>query len=214
MNKVLFVRSSILGDNSTSYALAKEFLVRYPHGSVVELDLATGFVPHLDSDTFSAMAMREEQRTEHQQRLVALSDALIAELEAADTVILAVPMYNLSIPSSLKAWIDHIARAGRTFRYTADGPQGLLRGKKVFIFTSRGGIYSDRGPFRALDFQEPYLRAIFRFIGLDDLTFVHLEGLQIDAATAANGRARALAAIARLIPRHGNGSDRPSLTFG
>jgi FMN-dependent NADH-azoreductase len=214
MNKVLLVRSSISGDNSTSLALARDFLTRYPHSTLVERTLSTSTMPHLDAETFAAMVVPEAQRNDRQKALVALSDTLIAEVEAADTIVLAVPMYNFSIPSTLKAWIDHIARAGRTFRYSADGPEGLLKGKKVFVFTSRGGLYSDRSPFRVLDFQEPYLHAIFRFVGLDDVTFVHLEGLQISPEAAAKGRAQAWAAIEKLSPRSPATPKGPSLHVG
>jgi FMN-dependent NADH-azoreductase len=104
-------------------------------------------------------------------------------------------MYNFSIPSTLKAWIDHVARAGRTFRYTEGGPEGLLKGKKVFVVTARGGHYSGESPNRAYDFQEPYLRAVLGFVGLDDVTFLHLEGLKISPEAAADGRARARAEL-------------------
>lgn len=107
-------------------------------------------------------------------------------------------MYNFSISSTLKAWIDHVAWAGRTFRYTASGPEGLLKGKKVFVATSRGGVYSE-GPFSVMDFQEPYIRAVLRFIGLADVTFVHLEGLSISPEAAAQGLARARGAIDGLL---------------
>lgn len=91
--------------------------------------------------------------------VVTLSDTLVSELEAADTIVLAAPMYNFSIPSTLKAWVDHVARAGRTFRYTGAGPDGLLKGKKAYVVTARGGVYSE-GPGASFDFQEPYLRAV------------------------------------------------------
>ncbi|HYM04716.1 MAG TPA: NAD(P)H-dependent oxidoreductase, partial [Stellaceae bacterium] len=112
---------------------------------------------------------------------------LIAEVEVADTIVLAVPMYNFAIPSTLKAWIDHVARAGRTFRYTAAGPEGLLKGKKVFVVTGRGGIYSGDVPAKIMDFQEPYLRAVLGFLGLDDVTFIHVEGLKVSPESAAHG---------------------------
>jgi FMN-dependent NADH-azoreductase len=125
---------------------------------------------------------------------------LIAEVEAADTIVLAAPMYNFSIPSTLKAWIDHIARAGRTFRYTAAGPQGLLKGKKAYVATARGGVYSE-GPAAFLDFHAPYLRAVLGFVGIEDVRFVHLEGLKVSPEAAANGLAKARAKIESLVPR-------------
>lgn len=201
MSKVLLISSSLFGEQSQSLGLAREFLTRHPHSSVVERTLAPDSMPHLDAETLGAMATPDAQRTERQKQLAALSDTLVAELEAADTIVLAVPMYNFSIPSTLKAWVDHIARAGRTFRYTAAGPEGLLKGKKVFILTARGGIYSGNAPARAFDFQEPYLRAVLGFVGLEDVTVVHLEGLRVSPEAAANGRARASASIESLFPR-------------
>ena len=198
MSKVLFVQSSIFGNQSKSLGVAQEFLARYPHTSVVERVLTPTSMPHLDAETMAAMVTPEGQRTERQTSLVALSDTLIGELEAADVIVLAVPMYNFSIPSALKAWIDHVARAGRTFRYTEAGPVGLLKGKKVFVVTARGGMYSNGGPAAPFDFQEPYLRAVLGFIGMDDVTFVHLEGLKISPEVAANSLARARADIDRL----------------
>jgi FMN-dependent NADH-azoreductase len=107
-------------------------------------------------------------------------------------------MYNFSIPSTLKAWIDHVARRGRTFRYTEKGPEGLLKGKKVFVLTARGGVYSNGAPAAAFDFQEPYLRAVLAFVGLTDVTFVHFEGLAMGPEAANANRTKALAAIEHL----------------
>ena len=199
MSKVLLVQSSIFGNQSKSLNRAQDLLARYPHTSLVERILTPTSMPHLDAETFAAMAVPEGKRTERRKSLVTLSDTLIAEMEAADAIMLAVPMYNFSIPSTLKAWIDHVARAGRTFRYAEAGPVGLLKGKKVFVVTARGGVYSDGGPAGALDFQEPYLRAILGFMGIDDVTFVHLEGLKISAEVAAKGFDRARADIDRLV---------------
>jgi FMN-dependent NADH-azoreductase len=109
-------------------------------------------------------------------------------------------MYNFSIPSTLKAWIDHITRAGRTFRYGAAGAEGLLKGKKVFIVTGRGGVYSGDSPARGMDFQEPYLRAMLGFLGLDDITFIHVEGLKVSPEAAASGLERARKSIGDLLP--------------
>ena len=119
-------------------------------------------------------------------------DALIEEVEAADVIVIAAPMYNFSISSTLKAWVDHITRAGRTFRYTANGPEGLLKDKKVFVVTARGGVYTGDSPAKGYDFQEPYLRAILGFNGLTDVTFVHVEAQKLspDAAQAALASAR------------------------
>jgi FMN-dependent NADH-azoreductase len=199
MSKVLLIHSSMFGNESKSLGLARELIARLPHTSLVERPLAPDTIPHLDAETLKAMRVPEAARTDQQKELLALSDALIAELEAADTIVLAAPMYNFSISSTLKAWIDHVARAGRTFRYTAAGPEGLLKGKKVFVVTARGSIFSE-GPNGVMDFQEPYIRGVLRFIGLDDVTFVHLEGLSISPEAAAKGLARARDTLDGLLP--------------
>lgn len=198
MANVLLVHSSLFGEKSESLGVARAFLSRYPHGRTVERALPPGAIPHLDAATFTAMRTPPAELSESQKPLLALSDTLIGELEAADTIVLAVPMHNFSIPSTLKAWVDHIARAGRTFRYTEKGPEGLLTGKKVFIFVARGGVYSGASPAAALNFQETYLRAVLGFIGLKDVSVVSVEGLAMgpDAATAA--RARAVSEAERL----------------
>lgn len=198
MSNVLLIHSSVFGENSQSLGLARDFLKRYPHRSVVERALTPETMPHLDGATFAAMGTPADQHTSSQRAATALSDELIAELEAADTIVLAVPMYNFSIPSTLKAWIDHVARRGRTFRYSENGPEGLLKGKKVFVVAARGGVYSKGAPAAAFDFQEPYLRAVLGFIGLSDVTFVHLEGLAMGPEAANTNLGKALAEIGRL----------------
>ena len=198
MSNVLLIHSSVFGEKSQSLGLARDFLKRYPHRSLVERALSPQTMPHLDGETFAAMVTPATELDGRQQAAVALSDELIAELEAANTIVLAVPMYNFSIPSTLKAWIDHVARRGRTFRYSEKGPEGLLQGKKVFVLAARGGIYSNGAPAAAFDFQEPYLRAVLGFLGLTDVTFVHLEGLSMGPEAADTNRGKALAAIERL----------------
>ena len=198
MSNVLLIHSSVFGENSQSLGLARDFLKRYPHHSVVERALTPQTMPHLDGDTFAAMGTPAGELTSGQQRAAALSDKLIAELEAADTIVLAAPMYNFSIPSTLKAWIDHVARRGRTFRYTEKGPEGLLKGKKVFVLAARGGLYGKGAPAAAFDFQEPYLRTVLGFLGLTDVTFVYLEGLAMGPEAANTNRGKALAEIERL----------------
>ena len=141
-----------------------------------------------------------DKRAMTERRAAALADTLIEEVEAADVIVIAAPMYNFSIPSTLKAWIDHIVRAGRTFRYGAAGPEGLLKGKKVFIVTGRGGVYSGESPAKSLDFQEPYLRAMLGFLGLDDVAFIHVEGLKMSPEAAAAAIERAREAIGDLLP--------------
>ncbi|MCW5773730.1 MAG: FMN-dependent NADH-azoreductase [Rhodospirillaceae bacterium] len=194
MSKVLLVSSSLAGEGSTSRRLAQEFVAAWrashPGTAVTERVLTAETMPHLDAPVLAAWAGGESAAAN-----AALAEALTAEVEAADTIVIAAPMYNFTIPSTLKAWIDHIARAGRTFRYTAAGPEGLLKGKKVFVVTGRGGVYSGEAPAKAYDFQEPYLRAVLGFLGLTDVNFIHVEGLKLGEQQAAEALARARRSI-------------------
>jgi FMN-dependent NADH-azoreductase len=204
MSRLLLVKSSIFGANSKSSEVAEEFVRswqdKHPGAQVVTRDLGADPVPHLALEHLGALMTPAEKRTAEQHENVAAADALIAEAEEADTIVIASPMYNFSISSNLKAWIDHVTRAGRTFRYTQEGgPEGLLKNKKVIVVTGRGGVYSEGG-MSAFDFQEPYLRTILGFIGLTNVTFIHVEGLKINKDAAAKGIASARAAIAGLLP--------------
>jgi FMN-dependent NADH-azoreductase len=136
-------------------------------------DLARDPVPHLTAERFQAFSTPADQRSPAQQAIAAQSDALIDELRGADVVVLGLPMYNFGIPSTLKAYFDHIARAGVSFRYTAEGPQGLLGDKKVYILAARGGQYQGT----PLDTQSAYVRDFLNFLGLRDIEFVYAEGL-------------------------------------
>jgi FMN-dependent NADH-azoreductase len=204
MAKLLFVASSLFGEGSQSRLIAAEFVDRWRQShlrtTVVERELTADSIPHLSLAALAAAMTPADARGGAEQQAAALADTLIAELEAADVIVIAAPMYNFSIPSTLKAWIDHITRAGRTFRYGAAGAEGLLKGKKVFIVTGRGGVYSGDSPARGMDFQEPYLRAMLGFLGLDDVTFIHVEGVKISPEAAASGLARARQAIGDLLP--------------
>ena len=203
MANLLFVTSSLFGDGSQSRLVALEFIDRWrqahPRTTVVERDLTADGIPHLSLTALAASMTPVDTRSAAERDAAALADSLIEEVEAADVIVLAVPMYNFSIPSTLKAWIDHITRAGRTFRYGAAGAEGLLKGRKVFVITGRGGIYSDDSPAKHMDFQEPYLRAMLGFLGLD-VTFIHVEGLKISPEAAASGIERARKAIGDLLP--------------
>ena len=200
---LLLVTSSIAGQASNSRALAMDIVSAltegHPNERVVERDVSSDPLPHFTAETFKAFTAPAETRSPAETALAALGDTLIEELENADAIVLAAPMYNFSIPSTLKAWIDHVARAGRTFHYTEDGPVGLLGGRKVYVAGSRGGVYST-GPAQALDFHETYLRGVLGFLGLTDVTFIHAEGLAKGPAVAeaamagARAQAQALAA--------------------
>jgi FMN-dependent NADH-azoreductase len=195
MSTLLHINSSVRNSGSVSRELTAEFVRKWtaahPDYRIVERDLAAQPVPHLTEQAIGAFFTPGENRSAEQADAVKLSDQLVAELKAADLIVIGAPMYNFSVSSALKAWIDHIARAGVTFKYAETGPVGLLGGKKVIVFTSRGGVYS-QGPAKSMDFHETYLRGVLGFVGLNDVTFVHTEGLSLgeEAATSALARAR------------------------
>ncbi len=179
MNTLLIVNSSPRS-NSVSRRLtghvAGEWIARNPGGRIVERDLAAQPLPFLTESWIQASVTPLAQRTPEQQQALALSDALIEELLAADVIVLGVPMHNFSIPASLKAWIDLITRAGKTFSYDDKGPQGLMpEGKQVLAIVSRGGSYGEGTPAFAADFQVPYLRHMLGFIGLKNITVIEAD---------------------------------------
>jgi FMN-dependent NADH-azoreductase len=178
-----------------SSQLAEQFVADWraanPDGRVVTRDIGANPVPHLTAERFGAFLAKPEARTPEQQAVAGFSDALIEELRQADVIVLGLPMYNFGVPSTLKAYFDHIARAGVTFRYTEKGPQGLITGKKVFVFAARGGLYAGT----PLDTQTSYVRDFLRFIGLDDVEFVYAEGLAMGEAAKSNALAKARDAI-------------------
>ncbi len=174
---MLQINASLAGANGQSSRLAQRFVAdwqaQHPDGRVITRDLASDPVPHLTAERFQAFLSQPDARTETQRAVNEYSDALIEEIKNADTIVFAVPMYNFSVPSTLRAYFDHIARAGVTFRYTATGPEGLLKGKKAYVFITRGGFYAD-----AADTQTPYLKQFLGFLGITDVNFVFAEGLQ------------------------------------
>jgi FMN-dependent NADH-azoreductase len=153
---------------------AEEWKKNHTDGEVIERDLSATTLP-LITDDWSATQLEDSKLMPAQRSYLSTSDELIEELKAADTVVIGAPMYNFTINSSLKAWIDQIVRIGKTVGYGPSGPQGLLSRKKVVVLTSRGGAYEKGTPREAFDFQEPYLRHILGFIGLTDVTFLHAE---------------------------------------
>ncbi len=196
MTTILHLSSSVRSQGSISRQLTSEFVQRLqaarPGARVIERDLAKSPVPHLSEQMMSAYFTPAAQRSEEQARTIRLSDELVAELMSADIVVVGAPMYNFSISSTLKAWIDHVARAGMTFKYNEQGqPVGLVQGKKFVIFTARGGIYSS-GPAKVLDFHETYLRGVLGFLGITDVSFVHTEGVAMgeDAVNSALANSR------------------------
>lgn len=198
MTTLLQIRSSLYSDGGQSSRLADRFVAAWrqanPDGRVIVRDLAREPVPHLDAGRFAAFVAQPQARTAEQTAIVAQSDALIDELRRADVIVLGVPMYNFGIPSTLKAYFDHVARAGVTFRYTERGPVGLLPGKKVYVFAARGGQYA--GTPR--DTQTGYLRDFLAFLGMTEVEFVYAEGLAISEDRRRQALAQANEAIARL----------------
>lgn len=180
--KVLHIDSSILAGNSVSSELTAAIIdilrQKKPNLEVSSRNLAQDEIPHLSGEIVGAGFIPESEWNETQRKERARTDELIEEFLAADIVVIGAPMYNFSIPSQLKAWIDRIAAAGRTFAYTENGPKGLAGGKKVIIASSRGGVYSV-GPAEAMDFQEDYLKTVMGFVGISDVHFVRAEALNM-----------------------------------
>ena len=203
MTTILYLNSSVRSTGSVSRQLSGEFVEKlkaaHPGATVVTRDLAANPLPHLSESMVGAYFTPPEQRSDEQKQLIKTSDEVVAELLAADVVVVGAPMYNFSVSSTLKSWIDHVARAGVTFKYTETGPVGLVQGKKFVIFTSRAGVYSS-GPAQAMDFQETYLRGVLGFLGITDVSFISAEGLAMgDEAVnsaLANGRSAMDALIA------------------
>jgi len=206
MQSLLVINSSAAREGSVSRTLVEEAVARLletnPFAKVVRRDLGANPVPHLSVDTLAGV--RGVPATTVEQAARALSDELIAELRAADTIVIGAPMYNFGVTTGLRAWFDHVLRAGETFSYSEAGPKGLLGGKRVIVIESRGGLYSE-GPGSAMDFQEPYLRHLLGFIGITDVTFVHAEkigyGAEARAAALAGARTRLALLAAEPLPR-------------
>jgi len=198
MKSLLVINSSAAREGSVSRTLVEETVERLlessPEAQVVRRDLGASPIPHLTVETLSGV--RGQPATDAENAARKLSDELIAELRAADTIVIGAPMYNFSVPTSLRAWFDHVLRAGETFSYAEAGPKGLLGGRRVIVIESRGGLYSE-GPAGAFDFQEPYLRHLLGFVGITDVTFVHAEkiGYGPDARSAALTQAKARIAV-------------------
>ena len=181
------------GANSTRLAdaIAQRLVARDPQAVLTVRDLAAEPHPVLDEPALGALFTPADQRTPEQAARVALDDALIAQVQGADVIVLGVPMYNFGVPVQLKTWIDAIARAGVTFRYTAEGPEGLLKGKTVYVALARGGLYRDT----PADSQVPYLKSVLAFLGMTDVEFIYAEGLAMGPDAAAKGFAEAQAQI-------------------
>ncbi len=195
MTSLLVLKSSILGDNSSSSALIDELVNNLSNTtSIIERDLAAHPLPVLDHDIM--MGLRgSEDLNEDQKLALALSDQLITEIQASNTLMIAAPMYNFSVPTQLKNWIDLIARAGVTFAYTEQGPKGLLSNKKAIVITTRGGIHKDTSN----DHVVGYMKTVLGFIGISDIEFVYCEGLAMGADTAKTSMESARSTLLSLV---------------
>lgn len=194
MSNILLVTSSPRGAASISTKVAVELADRLeaalPGSRVVHHDLVSQPLPHIVPDYASGIYTPPEARSATQAEVVAVSDAVVDELLAADHVILAMGMVNFSIPSTLKSWIDHISRVGRTFSYGANGPEGLVKGKKVYVVIASGGVYSE-GPAVAADFVGPYLKHVLAFNGMTDVEIIRVEGTAFGEDAVNKGLAKA-----------------------
>ncbi|ARO98461.1 MULTISPECIES: FMN-dependent NADH-azoreductase [Vibrio] len=193
MSRVLALKSSILGDYSQSNKLVEDFIKNVDQDKLTVRDLAANPLPVLDFAVATALRATEDLSQE-QQAVVDLSDTLIEEVKAADTLVIAAPMYNFTIPTQLKNWIDLIARAGVTFKYTENGVQGLIEGKKAIVVTTRGGIHKDS----PTDNVTPYLRTVLGFVGITDVEFVYAEALNMGEDAAAKGISEAQSQLATM----------------
>ena len=198
MKTLLQVNTSMFSTGGQSSQLAQQFVDEWraanPDGGVIVRDIGANPVPHLTAERFGAFLAKPEARTPEQQAIAGFSDALIDELHRADVIVLGLPMYNFGVPSTLKSYFDHVARAGVTFKYTEKGPQGLVTGKKAYVFAARGGLYAGT----PLDTQTSFVRDFLRFIGIDDVEFVYAEGLAMGDAPKAAALTKARESIHRL----------------
>lgn len=198
MTTILQINASLFSEGGQSTQLADTLVstlrARHPDSKLVVRDVAREPIPHLDATRAGAFFTPADKRSAEQQAIIAESDALIEELKSADFVVLGLPMYNFGLPSQLKAYFDHLARAGVTFRYTANGPEGLIGDRKFYALAARGGLY--QGTPR--DTQSGYVRDFLNFIGIRDIEFVYAEGLNISPEQKQTSLAQARAQIERL----------------
>ena len=200
MKTLLQLNSSIYSKNGESSRLAEKLVAGWRAGNaqaqVIVRDLAADPVPHLTEERFGALLAKPDERSAEQQAVVDYSDRLIAELKAADVIVIGLPLYNFGVPSTLKAYFDHIARSGVTFRYTEKGPVGLLTGKKVYVTAARGGLYAGT----PLDTQTAYIRTMLGFLGMTDIEFVYAEGMAMGPEAEQKAIASALQQIEDVLP--------------
>lgn len=182
MKRILHLKSSLQGKDSYSIKLGNTIVEsiqeKYPDNTLEELNLVDIEIPHLNPDVLRTFFIPGDQLTTAEKESIRFSDEVVKQLLAADIIVIGAPLYNFTIPTSLKAWIDHITRAGITFGYGENGPVGMVTGKKVYVAMSSGGVFSE-GPGKANDFVAPYLKAFLGFLGMTDLTVFRAEGLKV-----------------------------------
>ena len=200
--KLLHIDSSILSAHSVSRHLTKDtvnqWVSNHPGTTVEYLDLAVDTPSHLSADSLGFRAPAGAELSDVQKRENVISEALVTQFLAADVIVVGAPLYNFSIPSQLKAWVDRIAQVGRTFKYTETGPQGLAGGKTVIVASTRGGVYSTNDWGRAAEHQESYLQTVFGFLGITDVRFVRAEGVAMGDAKKAEALGEAANSIVKL----------------
>ncbi len=203
MSTLLAINTSPMTRTAVTRRLVQAFVCRwqerFPGGQVILRDLGVSPPPHLDERTLLAFSKPPAELADSDRNALRHSDELVSELLSADHVVIGSPMYNFTVTSGLKAWIDLVGRAGKTFDYTPEGPRGLLAGRQVFILTARGGFYAGDSADSGMDYQATFLRSYFAFLGIDDVRFVHAEGQGIDADTARQGEARAIGRLEALF---------------
>lgn len=202
MSNILLITSSPRGEESLSnkfaIQLAEKLAAADSTAVITHRDLANTPIAHLDTDTTNALRKAPADRTEAEAEAARISDELVAELLAADSIIIGTGLINFNIYSGLKSWIDNVARAGITFRYTENGPEGLVTGKKVYVILASAGIYSD-GPAAAMNHATPYLKTVLGFMGMTDIEFINVEGLAFGPEAAEKAIADAEAKVEELV---------------
>ena len=202
MSNILLITSSPRSasySTKVAHSLVDQLAAFQPNASIAVRDLAREPLPHIDDSFAAARDVPPESQTPAQKKTLALSDELLKELFAADTIVIAAGMINFGIPSTLKAYIDHIVRPRVTFRYAENGPEGLVKGKKVYLVVARGGVYS-QGPMKAFNFQDTYLRTALSFIGLNDIEVITVEGVGMGPEAANRAIRNAMAQVSAIAP--------------
>ncbi len=198
MKTLLQINTSLFSGEGQSSKLADNFVqswkASHPDNQVIVRDLAKQPLPHLDAERFQAFLTKPEERTPEQQAIAEESQTLIDEIKNADVIVLGLPLYNFGVPSQLKAYFDHVARAGISFRYTANGPEGLLGDAKLYILAARGGLYQGT----PADTQTGFVKTFFNFVGIRDIEFVYAEGLNLGEAPKREALEQAAVQIERL----------------